>query len=934
MNLPDHSPHWPSSSPTVNSPPRPASSSVARAALATALVVSAVLGTPGRASGDNGIATTADPPGVSRAPYIMVTSDTPEPDPLPLKETRGDVHIAGVIAHVRITQVYRNEGPRPLEATYVFPGSTRAAVFATRMQVGDRTIEAAIEKREAARKIYEQARKQGKTASLLEQQRPNVFQMNVANILPGDTVKVELDYTELIVPDESVYEFVYPAVVGPRYAGEQKSGETWHENPYLEEGEPEPYRFGVNVHLSTGMGIHTLSSPSHRVQPKFRGPGDATMSIGGPGARGAGNRDFVVRYRLRGNAIQTGLLRFEGEKEKFFLMMMQPPDRVAPASMPRREYVFIVDVSGSMSGFPLEVSKRLVKDLLTGLRPVDRFNILFFAGGSYQLGRSSLSASGANIRRAMKVLDERRGSGGTNLLAALRRALAMPHARGTSRTFVAVTDGYVNVEAEAFGLVREKLGEANFFAFGIGSSVNRHLIEGLARAGMGEPFVVIDQNQSRQQAGRFRRMIASPALTDIKISFSGFDAYDVEPLAVPDLMAERPLVIFGKYRGDGDGAISVWGSSGAGPYKTTLQVARFAPQKSHEALRYLWARHRIRTLKDRQLLLSENVEEEITALGLRYHLMTDYTSFVAVDQIQRASGPSDTVKQPLPLPAGVSDRAVAQEPGATRVQGSSPRRRVRAVMREPSDDEDSDWGVSGDAYGGETSEAIIVMSGASSGGAIHLGNDIRSDALSALTSRTVSLSQRFDLGSVGDRTVLSIPTLVRVGVTERLEARVASNLISLSDGDLARPDLTLGGKLLLRDRLDSLALGVLGDVTLDFDDATGREFEARFLLLGERPLTSSTLLRLNLGLGLSSLSDSDDLQQSLLYAAELGYYLSHRWLSFAGTSGQVADESTFALQGGLGYQLIPRLSLGASATLEFGEGDSDVVGGLFLRWGL
>ncbi len=889
--------------------------------VAVGLAVCATLAGSSEARGDDTAAR-------SQGPFIMVTSDTPEPDPLPLKATRGDVHIAGVIAHVRITQVYRNEGTRPLEAIYVFPGSTRAAVFGMRMKIGDRAIEAAIEKREAARKIYERAKREGKTASLLEQERPNVFQMNVANILPGDEVRVELDYTELIVPDESVYEFVYPAVVGPRYSGEQGKSETWHKNPHVKEGEPEPYRFGVNVEISAGMGIQSLASPSHAVQPSFRGPGKAELSVAG---KGAGNRDFVLRYRLRGNAIETGLLRFEGDKEKFFLMMIQPPKRIARDQMPPREYVFIVDVSGSMRGFPLDVSKKLMRDLLRGLRPVDRFNILFFAGGSYQLSAASIPASSDNINRALRVLGERRGGGGTNLLAALRRALAMPHSRGTSRTFVALTDGYVTVEAEAFRLVREKLGEANFFAFGIGSSVNRHLIEGLARAGMGEPFVVLDQSQAGQESRRFGRMVSTPALTDIKVSFSGLDAYDVEPLAVPDLLAERPLVIFGKYRGDGDGTISVRGSSGAGPYNKTLRATSFAPRKEHSALRYLWARHRVRTLQDRQQLLAEDLKEEITEIGLRYNLMTDYTSFVAVDKVSRSNGNPDTVKQPLPLPKGVSGSAVgdgyraAVRPAPRKPQVAMPTP-PRSLEEHEDSDDDADYGESIVVTGG----SMIALQRAGNGYA----SDARSSALSVATARRVSLGQRVDVETRNNESVVSMPTLLRVGITNNLEARVASNLISFRDGELARPDLTLGTKLNLWDRTDVLGIGVFGDVTLDFDNDSARELEARLLLLAERSLSPRLALRANLGLGLLRLADSDELDRSFLYAAELAYRIGTRWLTFAGTAGALAEESALSVEAGIGHQLTRNLLLGLSAKAGLSDAESDLAGGFYLRWSL
>ncbi|MBW2124026.1 MAG: VWA domain-containing protein, partial [Deltaproteobacteria bacterium] len=387
--------------------------------------------------------------GKTLSPYFLVKSDDPESDPLPLKSTSVRVDISGVIADVVVTQVYRNEGERPLEAIYVFPASTRAAVYGMRMTIGERTITAEIRERRAARRLYEQARNAGKSASLLEQKRPNVFQMRVANILPSDTVRVELSYTELLVSTGGVYEFVYPTVVGPRYsnvpAAGVSPGERWIENPYLHQGEPPPYTFGITVNLAAGLPIRDVTCSSHKVDIEYRDPGLATIELDGS-ERYGGNRDFLLKYRLAGRRIQTGLLLFEGEEENFFLLMVQPPKRVSPVEIPPREYIFIVDVSGSMHGFPLDISKKLLKDLIGSLRPADRFNVLLFAGGSSVLSERSVAATPENIRRAVDLIERQRGGGGTELLPALKRALSLPGTEGHSRNVVIATDGYVTVE--------------------------------------------------------------------------------------------------------------------------------------------------------------------------------------------------------------------------------------------------------------------------------------------------------------------------------------------------------------------------------------------------------------------------------------------------------------------------------------------------------
>ncbi|HTZ38919.1 MAG TPA: VIT domain-containing protein, partial [Syntrophales bacterium] len=310
------------------------------------------------------------------SPYFFVKSDDSALDRLPLKSTSASVRISGVIADVLVTQLYRNEGKKPIEAIYVFPASTRAAVYGMKMTVGQRVIEAKIKKRDEARRDYEQARDQGKSASLLEQQRPNVFQMNVANIMPGDEIRVEMKYTELIVPSARVYEFVYPTVVGPRYASQKvetaTASEHWVGNPYLRQGEPPTYSFDLTVEIAAGLPIRELACTSHKVRTNWSSPSIAKVALD-PAETSGGKRDYVLRYRLDGDRIQSGLLLFEGKKENFFLLMTQPPRRIVKADIPGREYIFIVDVSGSMYGFPLEISKKLMADLLGNLRPTDRF---------------------------------------------------------------------------------------------------------------------------------------------------------------------------------------------------------------------------------------------------------------------------------------------------------------------------------------------------------------------------------------------------------------------------------------------------------------------------------------------------------------------------------------------------------------------------------
>ena len=597
------------------------------------------------------------------SPYFVVLSESVDLEQLPLKSSRADVSIAGVIADVVVTQVYENTGKVPIEAIYVFPGSTRSAVYGMSMKIGERLIRAKIQERKQARKTYQKAKEQGKSASLLEQQRPNVFQMNVANIMPGDIIQVELRYTELLVPTEGIYEFVYPTVVGPRYSNQSiasvPKSEHWIQNPYLKEGTAAPYSFDINIQLSAGMPLKDLQSATHKVEIKFEDKDRAAVSLKSA-EQNSGNRDFVLQYRLAGEEVESGLLLYQGEEENFFLALLEPPKRIRVDDIPPREYIFIVDVSGSMRGFPLDVSKALLRDLIGQLRQTDRFNVLLFAGSSSLLSTNSLLATQENVRLAIQHIDRQRGGGGTEILPALRRALSIPQEEGSSRTLVTVSDGYVSVEQEVFDLIRDRLGDANFFTFGIGSSVNRYLLEGMARVGLGEPFIVTRREEAAGVARRFRLYLESPVLTNIELDFDDFEVYDVEPPSIPDVIAQRPVAVYGKWRGKPRGQISIKGLSGKGEYEDSIDVANITPSESNSALSSLWARKRIELLGDYyKLFPNDERVEEITKLGLKYNLLTKFTSFIAVDEvIRRTEAPIKTVKQPLPLPKGVSKHAV------------------------------------------------------------------------------------------------------------------------------------------------------------------------------------------------------------------------------------------------------------------------------------
>jgi Ca-activated chloride channel family protein len=605
---------------------------------------------------------------VSESPYFHVNSDDPGVDALPLKATQVDVRIAGVIAAVTVTQHYRNEGQRPIEARYVFPGSTQAAVHAMTVRLGERQIVAEIREKQRARLEYDSAKREGKTTALLEQERPNVFSMNVANILPGDDVQVELQYTELVAPHDGRYRYVFPTVVGPRYRSPSAApaNGSFPATAHLQPGVKSDVSFDLTVKLHAPLPIREVRCDTHKLEALGLGTEQVQLALADDGARD--NRDFILEYSLAGERTATGLMLYQAppgaEAENFFLALVEPPQAVTPVQINPRDYIFVVDISGSMHGYPLDTAKLLLRHLIEGLRPSDSFNVVLFSGSNRVLSEQSVPATQANIERALRTIDRMGGSGSTEIVPALRRVAALPKPADVSRSVIVVTDGYVTVENEVFQLVRRNLDNANVFAFGIGSAVNRHLIEGLARAGQGEAFVVTKPERAAEQAERLRRIIDSPVLTQLKAHFAGLEVYDVEPATLPDVMAGRPVVLWGKWRGDPAGAKLVLQGHAAGGSHTDVIDAP-TPDTDAVALKHLWARQRIAQLGDEEALTGgQSQREPITALGLKYGLLTSYTSFIAVDQLVRTQQAATPVNQPLPLPQGVSTLAV----GATGAQ--------------------------------------------------------------------------------------------------------------------------------------------------------------------------------------------------------------------------------------------------------------------------
>jgi len=584
---------------------------------------------------------------------------------MPLRHTAVNAEVVGVLSSVTVTQTYENPYDEPIEATYVFPLPHRAAVFAMRMRIGTRTIEAKIKGKSEARKLYEQAKKAGKTAALLQQSRPNVFRQSVANIMPGESIHVVLRYVEELIPRDGRYSFVFPMVVGPRYVGASNSGKAAINGPLLARGTRPGHDISLKLTIDAGLPIRHPRPLTHRVRYLQSAPGQTSLEIP-PGER-LPNRDFVFSFGLAQKTPRLTVLSEHDGRRGHFLLMVQPKAQMQKSDLAPREYVFVVDISGSMSGRPLARAKAIIRRCFASLNADDRFQVIVFAGGAASLASQPLKPTAENLARAKRFLEDASGGGGTEFLPALKLALGAPRHPKRSRIVVFVSDGYISNEAEILRYIAENLGTTNLFAFGVGSSVNRFLIDTMARLGHGRPFVALDHQRSSSIVERLFSLISRPAMTNISVDFSGLAVEQMSPRRPPDLFGDRPLVFVGRYTKASSAQIAVRGYLAAKqislPFTLNLTGPKVGKKGSPSSpLGYLWARRRIGELMDRYTIAKASdrdaIAAQVKAIALDYSLMSKFTSFVAIDQRRRAkTGARRAFNVPAALPAGLAASA-------------------------------------------------------------------------------------------------------------------------------------------------------------------------------------------------------------------------------------------------------------------------------------
>ncbi len=589
---------------------------------------------------------------------------------LPMLKSDVTVRISGDLATVSLIQTFHNPNEGDLSARYLFPLPDDAAVYNMLYKVGDLVVEGQIRERHVAQAGFDQAKAEGKQAALLTQHKPNVFTQDIANLPGGETVQVEIRYAQPVPMLDGAYTWHFPMVVGPRYQpgdagslpGAAPALSQWTVAASTEVTLPETIdadRVRLRVLLDGGAPVSGIQSPSHPVVITEDGAQHRTVNLASD--RTLDNKDFVLTYRLGGEQLAAAVNTNGDGGEGVVSLLLSPPTSIPAERQIPRELVFVLDTSCSMSGAPMDTSRLFMEEALKTLGKDDSFRLLNFSSSVGALSDEPLRATPENLKLAYKHLQRLDAGGGTDMRLGIEAALGQEAEPGVMRIVVFLTDGYIGNEGDIIPLVERLRGDARLFSLGVGSSVNRWLLEELARAGRGVARIVLDDDAAKDAARALAQRIAAPALTDLQIVWGDAPVEQVSPARLPDLFMGQPVRVLARYTRGGRYPVILRGRQG--DEIVELRVDLVLPERSDggAALPTLWARSLI---QDRMIdYLSpfadparrQALEQEITSLGLEHHLITQWTSFVAVAheaQLAQRGGP--TLNVVTPTPHGVS----------------------------------------------------------------------------------------------------------------------------------------------------------------------------------------------------------------------------------------------------------------------------------------
>jgi Ca-activated chloride channel family protein len=587
--------------------------------------------------------------------------------PVPLKHTSVTGNIDGYIASVDVTQQFQNPYSSKIEAVYVFPLPENAAVNEFVMTVGERKIRGIIREREQAEKIYNEARSQGHVASLLTEERPNIFTQKVANIEPGKQIDINIRYFNTLRYDEGAYEFVFPMVVGPRYnppattdgigsvarGAHNASGQNT-EVQYLAPNERSGHDVSVSLNIKAGVNIENVRCVNHSVDIKESSESERQITLSPSDS--IPNKDFVLRYKVAGEQIKTAMMTHKDDHGQYFTMMLYPPAELKQVQRSPMEMVFVLDCSGSMNGRPLDQARAAVTHALQKLTPRDTFQIIDFSNTASQLGPAPINATPENLRNGLAYLASLNGSGGTEMIEGLKAALDFPHDEGRYRVVSFMTDGYIGNDADILHAIAQKTGDSRIFSFGVGQSPNRYLMDRMALLGRGAVAYLSLNDDPVQIMEQFHESISHPAMTDLSINWGSMNVTDVYPQIVPDLIVGRPVVLTGRFTGE-PGTVTVNGRTGMQPVSYSVALDARDANKEHKGIGAVWARLKIADLMaqvSRTPDQAEQIQQSVLRTALDYSLMSALTAFVAVDSMTKTEGAfGTTVAVPVPVPEGV-----------------------------------------------------------------------------------------------------------------------------------------------------------------------------------------------------------------------------------------------------------------------------------------
>lgn len=585
----------------------------------------------------------------------------------PLRHTDVRTKVSGMSAMYTITQTFENPYDEAIDAVYVFPLGDEAAITSYAIAIGERTIAGEIKKKDEARQVYEEARSRGHTAALLEQEKRNIFRQRIANIAPHETIKVRMQYIELLHYADGQYEIAFPLVVGPRYlpadaigrtpVGAHRAGQAGRPGvtsiPYAD-AKLAGSTVSFTADVDAGVPVLAVASPSHQL--KVEDVATTRRRIALAAADEVPNRDLIVRYRTAAEQTMVGVLAHRTEHKGYFTLVVQPKEHYKTGDITPREVMIVIDTSGSMEGQPLAQAQALAGALIDSLRPADTFNVMAFSGGTSAMAPAAIAGDPSGKQTGKAFVGQLASGGGTEMGPAMARALATTPGNDRVRLVYFLTDGFVGNDDVIVSAARGNLGANRIFSVGIGSAPNRSLLNQIAVVGRGFASYLNLGESATDLAEDIVRRTAFPYLTDVKIEWNGLAVGAVTPAAIPDVYAGMPLVVSGVYTQPGRAKVTV--SATTAGRRVQIPVEVVLPERvDAEPVAALWARKRVDELL---YLAGDNLStqtvSQITELGLGFHMVTDYTSFVAVDRTRVVveGGASKIIEQPALMPAGVN----------------------------------------------------------------------------------------------------------------------------------------------------------------------------------------------------------------------------------------------------------------------------------------